>query len=403
LNGTNTLLTNSYVIAISGTAAGAAVKTRDLTFIINTGVSPVVTSHPTNQTTCVGNNATFTAAATNASGYQWQVSTAAVPAFTDIAGATSVSYTINSAIAGMDGNQYRVIVTTTCAPSATSNAAILTVVNPVSITAQPVSVETCSGNSSSFTVAGSSTQTINYQWQVNIGTGFVNVVNTAPYAGATTATLAITGSPISMNGYQFRCLLSNTTCTSTVTSASAAFTVRQLPAVGLVAAPSLSLLPGKSAILIATPSAQTTGTLTTSWFKNGTAFANTGNTYTADVEKTGSYQVKIQEVFSTGFICSNQSPVVAIDAAVSSKLFILPSLSDGQFIVSYYNNGGSSIARTVAVYDSRGSKIYNKGFTVAGPYTLLTINIKPAQKGIYYVVVGDAAGKKMVAGKLLVQ
>ena len=205
-----------------------------------------------------------------------------------------------------------------------------------------------------------------------------------------------------MNGYQFRCLLSNITCTSPVTSASAVQTVRQLPTVGLVAAPFLSLLPGKSTALTATPSLQTTGTLTTSWFKNGTALVNAGNTYLADVEKTGSYQVKIQEVFSTGFICSNQSPIVIIDATVSDKLFIFPSPNDGQFTVSYYNNGGSSTSRTVTVYDSRGSKIYNKGFAVAGPYTLLTINIKPAQRGIYYVLVGDANGKKLAGGKVLV-
>jgi hypothetical protein len=39
---------------------------------------------------------------------------------------------------------------------------------------------------------------------------------------------------------------------------------------------------------------------------------------------------------------------------------------------------------------------------VAGPYTLLSVDIKPAQKGVYYVVVGDAAGKKLAEGKVLV-
>jgi hypothetical protein len=40
---------------------------------------------------------------------------------------------------------------------------------------------------------------------------------------------------------------------------------------------------------------------------------------------------------------------------------------------------------------------------VAGPYTLLGIDIRGTHKGIYYVVVGDAAGKVLADGKVVVQ
>jgi hypothetical protein len=185
-------------------------------------------------------------------------------------------------------------------------------------------------------------------------------------------------------------------------SAAAILTVRQLPGVGLSASPLTSLLPGQTTTLTATPSASTGGVLTSSWWKNGTAFTNTGNTYIANVETTGSYQVRIQETFSSGLTCSNQSAIVVIDAAASSKLFIFPSPNDGSFTVSYYNSAGTSTSRTITVFDAKGAKVYNARFPVTGPYTLLPVDIKPAQSGIYFVIVSDAAGKKLAEGKVLV-
>ncbi|MES2890703.1 MAG: zinc-dependent metalloprotease family protein, partial [Bacteroidota bacterium] len=42
------------------------------------------------------------------------------------------------------------------------------------------------------------------QWQVNTGTGFVNITNSFNYAGVNTATLTLTNIPSSWNGYQYR-------------------------------------------------------------------------------------------------------------------------------------------------------------------------------------------------------
>ncbi|MEI2737705.1 MAG: T9SS type A sorting domain-containing protein [Chitinophagaceae bacterium] len=289
------------------------------------------------------------------------------------------------------------VISGTCTPSVTSSAALLTVVSPVTIAGQPSNTEVCSGSNVNFAVTGSGTGII-YQWQVSTDAGAT--WNNIP--GGTSATLSLNSVTTTMNGNRYRCQLSNPTCTTPSASGIATLTVRQLPTVGLSAALLTSLLPGQTTILTATPSASTGGTLTTSWFKNGTAFTNTGNTYVVNVETTGSYRVSIQEIFTGGLVCSNQSPVVVIDAAISNKLFIFPSPNDGQFTVSYYNNGGASTSRTVTVYDSKGAKVYNAKFPVIGPYTLLSVNIKPAQSGIYYVLVGDAAGNKLGEGKVLV-
>ncbi len=46
-----------------------------------------------------------------------------------------------------------------------------------------------------------------YQWQVNDGTGYVDLTNAGFYSGATTNTLQIIGIPTSFTGYKYRCLV----------------------------------------------------------------------------------------------------------------------------------------------------------------------------------------------------
>ncbi|MDO9374920.1 MAG: zinc-dependent metalloprotease family protein [Ferruginibacter sp.] len=46
-----------------------------------------------------------------------------------------------------------------------------------------------------------------YQWQVNTGSGFVNIANNVNYAGVNTATLTLTNIPSSWNGYQYRAVV----------------------------------------------------------------------------------------------------------------------------------------------------------------------------------------------------
>ena len=119
-------------------------------------------------------------------------------AFTDMPAATSSTYTVSGITAGMNGNQYRCVVSGACTPAATSSAATLTVVTSVGVTTQPISTIVCDGGTTSFTVAGSGPGII-YQWQVNTGSGFVNVPAAAPYSGTTSATLTITGATTAMN------------------------------------------------------------------------------------------------------------------------------------------------------------------------------------------------------------
>ena len=203
--------------------------------ILTVNTLPAVSSSPSDATICVGSSNTFTVIATGTGiTYQWQVSTDGGVNWTNIAGATSASYTLSGAVIGQNNNRYRCVVTGTCAPPATSTAAILTVIAPVSITSQPVaSPAVCAGNTTSFTVVASSVQTIVYQWQVSTdgGLNWTNVTNTGVYSGANTATLTITGATLSLNNNRYRCLLSNATCSVPTISNSAVLTVNALPVV----------------------------------------------------------------------------------------------------------------------------------------------------------------------------
>ncbi len=414
LNGTNTLAAGTYNVTVTGTASGTPVKTRNISFIINAIINPSVTTQPAAQIVCAGSNATFTVTAANAATFQWQVSIDGGNTFNNIpnGGIYSGSNTITLAIGGvtttLNNNRYRVVITSACATSANSTAVLLTVISPVSVATQPVASVLCSGSNTSFTVAGTSTETIVYQWQFSIDGGITynNVSNGGVYSGATTANLIITGAVTGLNNNRYRCQLSNATCTVPTASNAAILNVRQLPTVNLVASPLTSLLPGQITTLTASPSATTGGTLTTTWLYNGAAPvpAITGNSYVVNVERTGTYQMLIQEVFTgPSLVCSNQSAIVTISAAVSSNLFIFPSPNDGRFTVSYYNNGSNSTKRKIAIFDSKGANVYNAEFAIAGPYTLLNINMERGSRGIYYVVVGDATGKKLADAKVHVR
>ena len=75
---------------------------------------------------------------------------------------------------------------------------------PPVITGQPANSTICSAGNTSFSVTASNASS--YQWQVNTGIGFNNIADAAPYSGATTASLTITGATGSMNGYQYQCV-----------------------------------------------------------------------------------------------------------------------------------------------------------------------------------------------------
>jgi hypothetical protein len=195
-------------------------------------VGSAITDQPDNVSVCSGSAVSFSVTATGGSlTYQWEESTNGGGTWTPIGGATAATYNIASATTGMNGYQYRVIVTGACPPAVTSAVATLTVSSSITITGNPSNATICEGTNTSFTAAASGTG-LTYQWEVSTdgGGSWNNVANGGVYSGATTATLTITGALPSMNGYRYRAVASNPPCTPGITTA-AILTVNTFPVV----------------------------------------------------------------------------------------------------------------------------------------------------------------------------
>lgn len=201
--------------------------------ILTVNELPAITNQPADETICDNEAASFEVAASgNNLTYQWQEDDGT--GFGNISnggiysGATSATLTITGATTGMSSYSYRCIVSGTCTPAVTSNAAELTVAAFPVVTTQPASKISCEGDDITYTVTTSGTG-FNYQWQVNDGTGFQNITDDAMYSGATTATLAVADITTSISGYTYHCVVSNGSCS--VNTNDATLTVNTLPTV----------------------------------------------------------------------------------------------------------------------------------------------------------------------------
>ncbi|ULQ55044.1 T9SS type A sorting domain-containing protein [Flavihumibacter rivuli] len=91
------------------------------------------------------------------------------------------------------------------------------------ITTQPVPVTVCAGSNASFTVKANLNE-VTYQWQVNNGSGWKNLLPSADYTGEQSSQLVISAASPSFNGYLYRALVTQGG-TLTLTSNQASLTV----------------------------------------------------------------------------------------------------------------------------------------------------------------------------------
>jgi extracellular elastinolytic metalloproteinase len=161
----------------------------------------VFTAQPTNSTTCNGSTVSFSATATGATTYQWQVSTTGCGGtFTNVtnvapySGATTNTLTINPAAVSMNGYAYRLVASTTCG-SGNSNCAVLTVVAAaVGGTVTPANTSVCATpNSTLLTLTGNVGPVT--QWQsstVSAAGPFTAIAGTAGLQTYTATNVAVT-------------------------------------------------------------------------------------------------------------------------------------------------------------------------------------------------------------------
>ena len=215
---TNTLIISNIPSGLTGSflyckVFGCNSNTPTNTITVNYTPPQTITQQPNNQTICPGANASFTVAAssTNVS-YNWYMSTNMGATFTqltdvgNVSGSNTNTLIISNCTLANNNNQFYCSVLDVCNTPINSNAASIIIDSgTLNIIAQPETQLACEGESTFYNCTTSIIAT--YQWQVNDGSGFVNIINNQNFSGATTNTLAISDVPFEMNGNIFKCII----------------------------------------------------------------------------------------------------------------------------------------------------------------------------------------------------
>lgn len=261
-----------------------------VTVTINTGVN--ITTQPTSVAICPTGTATFSAAGTNATAFQWQQRIGAGP-FVNItnggvySGATTSTLTITSPGATFNGYLYRCVVSATSCSSTTNNAT-LTINALPAITTQPVNVSSCaSGPTVTFSTVATGAG-LTYQWQGDFGGGFNNLANVGSnFRNVTTATMTILAPPISYNGYSFRVIVSGS-CSPSVTSSAANLTLTPVIAANSISSAQTICQGNTPADLVGSTPTGGTGTFTYVW-QSSTTSNNSGFVTATGISNTIGY------------------------------------------------------------------------------------------------------------------
>jgi subtilase family serine protease len=165
--------------------------------------APSITMQPINVTVNAGSPATFSAAAngTPAPSVQWQVSTNGGATWSDIGGATNVSYTTVVTDASQNGNEYRAVFTNIDG-SVSTNAVTLTVNASPSVTGSPGNQTVTAGQSVAFSASATGSTSIQWQVSTNGGATFSNI------SGATSGVYSFTAT-LANNGNEYRAVFTN--------------------------------------------------------------------------------------------------------------------------------------------------------------------------------------------------
>lgn len=194
-----------------------------------------ITTEPQDVTQCSAEPAIFTTEISNGGSgdliYQWQVTTNGstwnnIDNGDNYNGATTDTLSVSD-VAGLGGNEYRVIISTGTCASLTSASATLTVEGPLEFIDQPDDITECSGGEVTFqaTLSNGGAGTAVFHWEVSTDGGltWTDLTVGAPYTGVNSPVLVI--NPITgLGDNQYRCVASTSTCVD-VPSQAATLTV----------------------------------------------------------------------------------------------------------------------------------------------------------------------------------
>lgn len=188
-----------------------------------------IDSNPMGLNVCVSEVAEFSVSTDMpADSYQWQVDDGSGYTITTDGVNYSGSTTSNLDVTNLPPGIYTVqcMVNGGCNDMLLSEPATLEVLEPATVTLDPLDQTIC--ESEAFVLsADASGENITYQWQVDDGTGFVDVMDNATFSGATTNELSVQADAM-MEGYLFQCIVGND-CPATDISNVATISINPLP------------------------------------------------------------------------------------------------------------------------------------------------------------------------------
>jgi PKD repeat protein len=232
-NATSAMNGYRYRVVIGGTCTPSVISDT-VTLAVND--RPEVVLQPQDVTICEDGNTLFrvSAGVTDNPTYQWEVNNSgswiAITNGSVYSGADDDTLIITGTSSSLHNNLYRVVISGACTPTATSEDARLTINEKPEIISQPEDSTICEGSSATFTVDAGVTTNPSYQWQVDQGTGVFTNVSGGFYTGQISATLRVSNTVSSLNGYRYRVIITGT-CTPADTSEAATLTILEKPEV----------------------------------------------------------------------------------------------------------------------------------------------------------------------------
>ncbi len=382
----------AFKVIVSGTCVPATVVSTCVLIAVNASTS--ISTQPADVTKCIGTAATFnTAASGSGLSYQWQLSTDAGTAYSNIAGETNATLTLANVTAAMGNNKYRAVVASTCASAINTNAATLTVQSAPLITAQPQDITVCT-TAAVFTVTATGTG-IQYQWQQSIdGINYTNI------AGANASSITLAGLTPALANYKYRVVVFTTAC-GMDTSIPVMARIGVLPVVTLSVAPATIVNPAHPAVLSA--SVNPSGNYIYQWKRNNIVLpvlTTSINNLTGLVADFGTYVVTATDAASGCTGISNPITITDIDAE-RNRLFIWPNPVQNLVRISYYSSTTNTTVRIINIYDSKGAKILTKAFSTMAIYENMILDLSAYTSGVYLVELRDNDGKRVASERVI--
>ncbi len=193
--------------------------------------------------------------------------------------------------------------------------------NPaITITVQPQDIDECEGTDVSFSVQASGANNLQYQWQEDPGSGFINLTDGGTILGTQTPNLGLTAITPIMDGFLYRCVVSGDNATDE-TSASASLNVTGLTRITTDPIDQIQNV-GETVSFNVTASGEN---LTYQWQKDGIDISNetTSNLTLNSVMVSDQADYTCVVTGSCGTVISSVGSLIVIDTNISFSVIDL--------------------------------------------------------------------------------